>query len=57
MINRKTSLANEKLIKYNYKKFKYILEKFQQKDPILLDQLQYYYSIKKSEQDLDEAIN
>ena len=48
MINRRNALTDKELIN-NPTKLLYVLKKFNEIDPILLDQLQYYYTTTKAE--------
>lgn len=53
LINRRTCFTCDSMVGRNFEKLSYILHKLEQIDPILLDQLNYYY-LKEIRDDIDE---
>ena len=44
IINRRTCFTCDDMVGQNFEKLSYILKKLEQIDPVLLDQLNYYYT-------------
>ena len=57
IINRRTFLTCDNMVGQNFEKLNYILNKLEEIDPILLDQLNYYYEKEIAEDEDEEELD